>query len=386
MTCGNDESTTITAVCINEIWRNRGCSGTWALIPSTSSMYQSGRTSYNQVGTTNVIDVTNQTVGGLKVLMAAYAKNNPSSCNNASQNMTTNNNISDILFNIQNLQTTEQDLIKQLDTYTSSSGYVSSDPKILDYIKNINTIADARIAMFNLISTNATILQTGVSQSRIDLVSQMTLLQAVETQLNDAKTKIDELNNSNDTKMRLVEINTYYGQRYEAQSNLMKKIIFFCLPVLILFILKKKELLPENIANVLIGVVIAVGAFMIMRATWDIFTRSNMDFEQYEWEYEFADTTRPPTIWEYNKTHFFMKFFDITTLLKNLMANLGICVGDDCCSPGQTYDSNKLKCVNKKMDGFTSGKGLKGTVVASYMNDEYAGIAPFSYEMEYATL
>jgi hypothetical protein len=351
-------------------------------------MYQSGLTLYNQDGTTNVIDVTNQTVGGLKALMTTYVQKNPSACNNASTNDTTGNNLSDILFNIKNLQTAEQDLIRQLDIYTSSSGYVASDPKIDEFVKNINTIADARIAMFKIINANATILHTGVSQSRIDLVSQMTLLQAVEAQLNQAKATIDQLNNSNATKMRMVEINTYYGQRYEAHSDLMQKIILFCLPVLILFILKKKEILPEGLANILIGVIIAVGAFMIMRASWDIFTRSNMEFDQYEWNYEFADTTRPPTIWQYNKENFF-KNFNFSALLNNLLSNLGICVADSCCSPGQKYDSNKLKCVAAHSDGFTSGQGLKGTVIASYLNDQentYNGIAPFSYDTAYVTV
>ena len=168
---------------------------------------------------------------------------------NATLNDISGNNISDILNQIQNLQATETKLISALDAYTSASGYVSSDPALIEMVNNINNIADARIAMFQTISQNANMLQTGVSQSRTDLVAQMTLLNAVEDQLNQAKGKIDELQSTNDTKMRMVEINTYYGQRYEAQSNVMKQIIMICIPVLILFILKKKSLIPETIAN-----------------------------------------------------------------------------------------------------------------------------------------
>jgi hypothetical protein len=325
--------------------------------------------------------------------------------------ITTGGSISDILKNIQNLQKTEQDLITKLDIYTSAKGYTAGDPVVIDLVKNINTIANARISLFKTASANANMLQTGVSQSRTDLVAQTTLLQVVEDQLNQAKRKIDLLNSRNDTKMRMVQINTYYGQRYEAQSQLMKKIIFVCIPLLIVFILKKKSIIPEMIANYIVGIMIAIGAFLILQNIWDIYTRSNMDFNEYNWDYESPEASTP-TIWQYNKENFF-KFDD---LFKNLMVNLGLCVGETCCAPGMTYDKEKSQCVAPKVStntmnsiaaakavaaakaapkvtttaqGFTSGKGLGGTVIASYFNDDkYAhnGILPFSYDMAYAPL
>jgi hypothetical protein len=323
---------------------------------------------------------------------------------------TTNGNISDLLNNIQKLQAAEQDLIDKLDKYTSASGYISGDPIVVDLERNINAIADARIALFKNISSNANVLQTGVSQSRIDLVAQTTLLQVVEDQLNQAKRKIEQLHNRNDTKMRMVQINTYYGQRYEAQSNLMKKLILICVPVLILFILKKKSLIPETISNYLIGITIAVGAYIIMRSVWDIMTRSNMEFNEYDWKYQSPDG-KVPTIWQFNKENFFK--FD--NLLKNLMANLGICVGKTCCAPGLSFNEDTQQCVSppkppsttnsitaaraasttsgfqnrNDASAFTSGKGLRGTVIASYFNDDkfsQNGILPFSYDMAYSPI
>ena len=187
------------------------------------------------------------------------------------------NNISDILARIQDLQASEKKLINELDIYTSSSGFISGDPELIQMVNNINNIANARISMFQMINQNAGIIQAGVSQSRTDLVAQMTLLQAVEDQLDQAKKKIDDLNNTNSTKMRMVGINTYYGQRYEAQSDLMKKIIMICIPVLVIFILKKKSIIPETIANYIIGIIVAIGAFILMLNMWDIYTRSNMN-------------------------------------------------------------------------------------------------------------
>ena len=326
------------------------------------------------------------------------------------------NNIDEILANIEKLQTTEQQLISQLDTYTSEGGFTSTDPVIVKLLEQINNIAASRISMFNIISNNATILQTGVSQTRTDLVNQMTLLNVVEDQLNQARQKIDNLYSKNDTKMRMVQINTYYGQRYEAHSEIMKKIIIICIPLLILFILKKKGLIPETISNYLIGIVIAVGAFILIQNVWDIFTRSNMNFNEYDWKYE-DPMAQAPSIWEYNKKN----FFNFDNLFANLMDNLGLCIGDKCCSNGLTFDTKKQQCIipptrttptaaaaaraaaaraaaattpaaatpaaatTPVIDAFTSRNGLAGSFISNYFDDKkdtVNGVSPNSNDLQ----
>ena len=236
MSCA-DTLTSVPLSCVNRVFDNANCS--IANIPTGTIMnIPVEDTSYNlQLANDllNLSQVPGLNWGTYKTVLNQLIANNASLCAAG-----VSGNISDIVANIQNLQTVEQSLIDQLDSYTSKSGgFVETDPIIVDIVTKINAIADSRIVMFKTISANANILQTGVSQSRIDLVSQLTLLQVVEDQLNAAKEKIQRLNNRNDTQMRLVEINTYYGQRYESQSNLMKKIIMVCIPVLILFILKR---------------------------------------------------------------------------------------------------------------------------------------------------
>ena len=295
------------------------------------------------------------------------------------------NNISDILARIEALQASERKLISELDAYTSSNGFISGDTALIQMVNNINNIANARISMFQMINQNAGIIQAGVSQSRIDLVSQMTLLQAVEDQLSQAKSKIDELNNTNDTKMRMVGINTYYGQRYEAQSNLMKKIIMICIPVLVVFILKKKSLIPETIANYIIGIIVAIGGFILMRNMWDIYTRNNMVFDEYEWKYE-NPAAHSPSIWQYNKEN----MFNFNNLFQGLMSNLGICVTDKCCAPGTIYSEKTSQCVvpSGAKQGFTTLGALEGMTTGSGMKGHLSGgtIMPYSPEMAFATL
>jgi len=314
---------------------------------------------------------------------------------------TDNNDIAEILKNIDTLQTTEQNLIDQLDVAAKSPSFDPNGPLIVSLVANINNVSASRQTLFATVGKHAKLLQDSVANSRVDLVGQLTLLKTVESQLNDAKAAMDKLKNRNDTQMRLVEINTYYGKRYEFQSSLMKKLILICVPVLILFILKKKTLIPEMISNYLIGIVIAVGAFFIMQDVWDLFTRSNINFDEYNWDYD-DPSKRAPSIWQYNVDN----LFKFSNPFKNLMKNLGICVGDMCCDTGMTFDKKQQKCKppekltntdylsrNPKKQGFTTqsamskqGGQLNGTIIADYPVSQAGGIEPFSQDFNYQSV
>jgi hypothetical protein len=296
--------------------------------------------------------------------------------------------ISDILTKIAKLQDIEKDKITKLDQAVSVPGFNPEKEEISELIADINQISESRQALFNTIADKANVLQAGVADSRVDLVAQLTLLKVVENELNDAKATLEALQIRNETKIRLVQINTYYGKRYESQSNLMQKIIFVCVPVLILLILQKKLLLPDLISKYMIGLILAVGGFLIIIDIWDIFTRSNMNFDEYDWKYQQPDA-QMPSIWQYNKDNFFK-------LGKNpfnqLFSNLGTCVADACCADGMTFDDEKQKCVMQLKpktvtQGFTTKNGLTGSVIANYNDDEDdSGIKPFMETFTYETV
>ena len=281
-----------------------------------------------------------------------------------------------ILDNIDKLQNTEQALIDRLNVISSQS--TTNPSEITSIITQINSISDGRIALFKTLSDRANILQTGASNSREDLVAQITLLNVVEDQLNQARTKLSSLQGKNDTKLRLVQINTYYGQRYEAQSELMKLVILVCIPILILFILKKKGMLPETIGKYAIGITIAVGGIFVIRKVWDISMRNNMNFDEYDWKYE-DPSDHTPSIWEYNKKN----LFNFDNPIKTVIGNLGLCVGADCCANGLYFDEDKQKCSTRE---HFSGK-LVGTPVTNFEENKQAGdVLPFTDGMNYASL
>jgi len=305
-----------------------------------------------------------------------------------------------IITSITESQTAEQGLIKNLDTLVSQPGFNVSNTGVQSLITTIQSLSDARVAMFQTLSAQANSLQTDIANSRVDVISQLTLLNVVEDQLAQAKSSINVLQGKNDSKKRMVDVNTYYGQRYDAQSKLMQLIILICAPLLILFILKKKSLIPPMISNYAIGITIAVGAIFVIRTMWDINTRSNMNFDEYDWKYESPDS-QVPTVWEYNKAH----LFNFDNPIKTLVGNLGLCVGSDCCANGLYFDKTKQKCMTinpsagggagsarsnapAKVESFICGSNLEGTNVAEFDRDEEKqnGISPFSYSSSFAPL
>ena len=94
----------------------------------------------------------------------------------------------------------------------------------------INALTDAREEIQNLLLSLATTLHSQVAETRGDLVDEMTVSGVMENELNNAKKNMNSLLDVKNNKLRMVEINTYYGKRYQAHTSLMKLIIFICVP------------------------------------------------------------------------------------------------------------------------------------------------------------
>ena len=153
-----------------------------------------------------------------------------------------------ILNNIEQLQSVEKSLYKELETPNSPDNSES-------IINRINQISDVRMSLFKSLNNTYKTLQKNVNNSRSELVELLTVVNIVEDELNNAKLQLNQLYDLKHNKMRMVEINTYYGKQYLAQGRLLKLIISVSILLLILAILWKKGFLTDNIAKVLRSVV-----------------------------------------------------------------------------------------------------------------------------------
>lgn len=290
------------------------------------------------------------------------------------------------LNNIKDLQNLEKDLYTKLEISATSQGNAAEQT---DLINRINKISQIRMSLLQTLNTMSNTLQTQVGNSRVDLVDQLTLIGVIEEQLNQIKAQMNQSDNIKNNKLRMVEINTYYGKRYRAYTELMKIVIFSCILFLILALLKKKELLPENIANGLLSIFLIISLFFFLRKVNDIYWRDNMDFDQFNW-FNVPDSYEK-TVFEYDKEaieginladDLEDGLYDVT---KDASSIVG-CVGADCCSKKMKYDKKKQKCVDKdEVDSFLTMAFIKSDDTTR-LNSSSSDIKPFSSSNNYATI
>ena len=228
-----------------------------------------------------------------------------------------------LLSDIAQLQKQEQQLYNNLDDVTLTSQQKQQ------IINQINEISQMRLNIYGNLKDMYSFYQKDVSASRSTLDQEITALDIMENELNQAKITLNSINDQKQSKLRLVEINTYYGKQYNAHARLMKTIVAMCIPLMLLAVLANIGILPSRIYMLLAGVVIIIGIVLIGYQIIDMSNRSNMNWDEYNWKFNeknapSSDTTAPTNPWA------------LPTLT---------CVGQACCTENSTYDSTLNKCV-----------------------------------------
>jgi len=187
--------------------------------------------------------------------------------NNNNSNGNQENNIQ-ILNDIQSLQDIEQKLFNSLE---ENQNLTAEQQKQI--IQKINDISNMRINLYQTLNSMNNYFANSLTSSRNALAEQTTAIEIIEKELNNSKSKLHDLEEEKNNKIRLIEINNYYGEKYVEHGNLMKIIVCILLPILILSILNKKEILPNNIFYILVVIISIIGAFFFWKCLYSIFYR-----------------------------------------------------------------------------------------------------------------
>lgn len=211
----------------------------------------------------------------------------------------------------------------------------------------IHRLAEERAMLFKTLLNIYANVQRDVSETRSDLVDQLTVVGVVEQELTNARTNLDALGGAKNNNNRMALINTYYGKRYQAHTGIMKMIIIICVPLLILAIVGKKGIIGDNITRPLALIVIIVGGFFLFRRIWDLSSRDNMNYDEYNWDFDSDNVDQ--TVYQYNKQQLDKSDMGdrISSDLHTLASDLGVeCIGPNCCSKGMKYDQTQNRCVD----------------------------------------
>jgi hypothetical protein len=233
-----------------------------------------------------------------------------------------------ILNDIQTLQEMEQKLLNNLEANAAKLTPQQQE----QIVEKMNQISNMRINLYQTLSGVNNFFQDALSSSIGTLQQQTVAIDIIENELNQSKRRLDILENERQNKIRLVEINDYYGEKYAEHSQFMKIIIFTLIPVIILAFLYNTGLVPDTIYYVLLVIISAVGAFFIWRRFASIIMRDNMNYQAYNW---FFDPKSAPSASPSQSA----------TDPWAAPTGFGTCIGQNCCSTGQTWDDKLNQCV-----------------------------------------
>jgi hypothetical protein len=270
-----------------------------------------------------------------------------------------------ILNDIQSLQQMEQQLFNSLETNTTLT--TEQQQKI---VEKMNQLSNMRINLYQTLSGVNNYFENALNTSIGSLKQQVVAIGIVESELNKAKRRLEILEEEKNNKIRLVEINTYYGDKYAEHAQLMKIIIFTLIPIIILGVLNNKGILPSMIFNILLIIISVIGAYFFWRRFASIITRDNMNYQEYDW---YFDPNNAPTGSSSNSDPW----------TSNL--NYGTCIGDACCSDGMTYDASMNQCVPSTTTTATTTSTATTTANAteSFVNQMLTKQQPGNYKIVY---
>lgn len=235
--------------------------------------------------------------------------------------------------------------------YVASSSATSSE--IQSAINGINTrlspasvgvsdaerdsLLKARSALVTLLATTyGTVKEAGqVFDSDALFEAQRTAIDFIKKEKARAASNATALKDDNANKRRMAQVNTYYTRNYEANTEVMKNIIFVSIALIVLAILRNKELIPASISTLGVIFVLTMGGIIIGKQVFDIIRRNDHDFDKYDWTFN-ED--------ELNRKQLLQQNADPANLSEMGMG-MAPCYGPGCCSVGTTWSPSDKQCI-----------------------------------------
>ena len=206
----------------------------------------------------------------------------------------------------------------------------------------------ARSALVTLLaSTYGTIKEAGqVFDSNALYEAQKTAIQFIQSEKERAAANANALKEDNSNKRRMAQINTYYTKNYEANTEVMKNIIFVSIALIILAVLRTKDLIPASISTLGVIFVLTLGGIVIGKQVFDIIRRNDHDFDKYDWNFNEDEMNRKQLLQQNSDP----------ANLSDMGLGMAPCYGPGCCDVGTTWNADAKKCI-------PSIPGLSGTAV-----------------------
>ena len=237
------------------------------------------------------------------------------------------------LTDIQDLQTVELELFNNLETGIANKSLSTAQKQSI--IDQIEKISKMRETLYKNIEGLQKFFQKNVTFASTTLNEQVGAIQIIEKELNEATTRYKIIQEDKNNKFRLVEINTYYGDKYNDHASIMKSIVVICIPIIFITILANYGFLPSIVYTILLIIIGVVGIIHLGLQISESLSHDNMNYQEYDWGSK--TPTNPPAI----------NVGDLTTAKDPWSTNGLTCIGQSCCDTAFTYvPAPANKCVS----------------------------------------
>jgi hypothetical protein len=237
-----------------------------------------------------------------------------------------------ILNDIQSLQQMEQQLFSNLE----SNPNLTTDQQ-QQIIEKMNQLSNMRVNLYQTLNGLSNYYESAMNNSMGSLNQQAIAVGIIENELNSSKKRLRILEEEKNNKIRLVEINNYFGDKYAEHSQLMIIVVLTLLPIIILAFLNNKGILPDTIYYILVVIISLIGAYFFWNRFGSIIMRDNMNYQEYNWHFDPNAVSTSTTTTSSSTSD---------PWVSANVASQATCVGDACCSPGLTYDASMNQCVS----------------------------------------
>ena len=126
--------------------------------------------------------------------------------------------------NIKQLQEAELQAFQELENKTGTTTLTTTQKSAL--IDKINNLTATRENLYSTLRENRDYYNQNLTSAKHTLVQQTDALEVVELELNRTKNRVQLLNDERIRRLRLVEINRYYGDKYKHHTSILKNITF----------------------------------------------------------------------------------------------------------------------------------------------------------------
>ena len=194
----------------------------------------------------------------------------------------------------------------------------------------------ARSALVNVLAyTYGTVKEAGkVFDSDALYEAQKTAIEFIKKEKARSAANAKALSQDNTNKRRMAQVNTYYTRNYEANTEVMKNIIYVSVALIVLALLRNKELIPSSISTLGVIFILTMGGIVIGKQVFDIMRRNDHEFDKYDWNFNEDDMN--------NK--FIQQTADPSKATELGMG--GACYGPGCCDVGTTWDAGRGLCAS----------------------------------------